>query len=158
MKKWSRHGDCASPEYRAWLHMNDRCRNPKNPAWFNYGGRGIAVYDEWRNSYKTFLVYVGRRPSSKHTIDRYPDRNGNYEPGNVRWATRSEQSRNTRRNVLITVKNQTRCLAHWAQLTGISSSTVRYRIKKGMSFKNALKQRSLRRKGADGKWIRTIGA
>lgn len=80
-----------SAEYRIWTGMIQRCTNPNVKAFNRYGGRGIKVCAEWLESFETFLAYVGRRPSSEHSIDRHPDNDGNYEPGNVRWATQSEQ-------------------------------------------------------------------
>jgi hypothetical protein len=82
--------------------MISRCKNPKNIGYKNYGGRGIRVCDRWRfgedgkSGYECFISDVGRRPSSDHSIDRYPDNDGNYEPTNVRWATRKEQRDNQR--------------------------------------------------------------
>lgn len=84
-------------EYQAWRAMIARCENPKRREWKNYGGRGIAVCEEWRYDYPAFLAHVGRRPSADLSIDRWPDPDGNYEPGNVRWATRSQQARNHRK-------------------------------------------------------------
>lgn len=92
------HGQINSPTYRSWSHMVDRCSNPNFRGWKNYGGRGIRVCDRWKVSFAAFLADVGPRPSLKHSIDRYPDNNGNYEPGNVRWATMSEQHLNSRRS------------------------------------------------------------
>lgn len=78
--------------------MVKRCYNPSSKDYHKYGGRGIRVCDEWlgEGGFETFSKYVGTRPGDGYSIDRYPDRNGNYEPGNVRWATAEEQNLNTR--------------------------------------------------------------
>lgn len=82
-------------EYNTWCAMHTRCRNSKHPSWGNYGGRGIAVCRRW-TAFEAFLGDMGPRPSDKYSIDRI-NNDGNYEPGNCRWATRSEQQRNKRR-------------------------------------------------------------
>jgi len=86
-----------SKEYRAWLNMKCRCYNRLSTGYQMYGGRGIKVCAKWRFSFDAFYADVGPAPSPKHSIDRI-DTNGSYRPGNVRWATRSVQNKNTRRS------------------------------------------------------------
>jgi hypothetical protein len=89
------HGLSKTPEYAAWWAMRERCQNPEHPAYEHYGGRGISVCKEWAESFETFFAYVGRRPSDEHSLDRI-NNDGNYEPGNVRWATIDVQNSNKR--------------------------------------------------------------
>lgn len=85
-------------EYGIWSNIKHRCLNPNYRDYKNYGGRGIAVCDRWRDSFDNFMDDMGPRPSLKHSIDRI-DNNGNYEPSNCRWATYSQQNRNQRLNM-----------------------------------------------------------
>lgn len=83
--------------YSIWTMMRTRCNNPKHEAWEYYGGRGIRVCPEWDNDidgFDNFLAFMGDPPSPGHTLDRYPDNNSGYRPGNVRWATAAEQRAN----------------------------------------------------------------
>jgi hypothetical protein len=85
-----------TPEYQTWANIIKRCTNPKTPNYRYYGGRGIAICSRWRDSFQAFLADMGRRPSPRHSIDRYPNNDGHYEPGNCRWATAKEQRQNQR--------------------------------------------------------------
>lgn len=85
----------SDPVYRAWRYMISRCENPNRKFFCNWGGRGIKVCERWRNSFLAFLEDMGQKPSPKHSIDRI-NNDGNYEPGNVRWATPLEQVHNRR--------------------------------------------------------------
>ena len=82
------------PEYSSWRGMKDRCYNPNTPYYNRYGGRGIKVCDRWKDSFDNFLEDMGPRPNPDMSIDRYPDNDGNYEPGNCRWATNEQQMYN----------------------------------------------------------------
>lgn len=132
-------GRRGSPEYAIWRGMKQRCACPTDRAYPSYGGKGIRVCQRWLNSFEAFLTDVGYRPSPDHSLDRYPDKNGNYEPSNCRWATRVEQSRNRRSNHLVTFQGQAKCIAEWAGETGIPSTIISVRINKlGWSAERAL--------------------
>lgn len=123
-----------APIYRTWCLMLGRCRNKKLPEFKNYGGRGIKVCDRWHR-FENFLADMGEKPGGL-TLDRI-DNNGDYEPGNCRWATRKQQTRNTRRNLMLTYAGKTMCLADWASELGINRGTLWSRIKMGWSLERA---------------------
>lgn len=127
----TRDGAAVTREYFAWRHMILRCHDTGNQAYRHYGGRGIRVCAKWRRSFKAFLKDVGPRPSDKHSIDRYPDNNGDYEPSNVRWATMKEQGRNRRTSRFIVIGGERRTIAEWAEISGLSWSTIHNRLLRG---------------------------
>lgn len=120
-----------------WEGMIGRCTNRSNKSYPSYGGRGIMVCQRWLDSYDAFESDMGKRPTGS-SIDRI-DNDGNYEPGNCRWATPSEQSRNTRTNHLITFNGETHLVVEWAELLGISRITLAGRLRR-MSVEKALLQ------------------
>jgi hypothetical protein len=131
------HGESKIPEYWVWCAMLRRCYNKNSTSYKYYGGRGISVCARWRKSYQKFMEDVGRRPSQKHTLDRI-NNDGNYEPGNVRWATSAEQALNRRSNRLVTVQGETHAISVWANRTGINVSSIYRRAKRGMSLEAAV--------------------
>jgi hypothetical protein len=111
-----------------WGRMIQRCTNPKSHNYPMYGGRGIKVCERWRNL-SNFVADMGARPSPQHSIDRYPDKNGDYEPGNVRWATPTEQANNTRSNRLLTAFGKTQTVAEWGRETGLGHDIIEQRVR-----------------------------
>lgn len=94
IRKYSTHGMSNSPEYRAWWDMLQRCENPNNKRFKNYGGRGITVSEEFHNI-KIWYEHIGPRPGSEYSQDRR-NNDGNYERDNIRWITSTEQAKNSR--------------------------------------------------------------
>lgn len=127
-----------SAEYRAWANAKDRCFNPKIRNYASYGGRGITMCDEWVYDFSAFLAAVGPRPSPQHSLDRYPNNDGNYEPGNVRWATRKEQGRNVRANRTLTIAGESMCVVDAAKKYGKHRKWITRRLDKGLSPEEAV--------------------
>jgi len=117
--------------------MKSRCYNPRFPKFKDYGERGIKVCERWRTDFAAFLADVGMPPSKRHTLER-KDNAGDYAPENVVWATRQEQQRNKRTNVLLTWNGSTKCLSEWSELLGIKMSTLSARVRAGWSADDAL--------------------
>jgi len=124
-------------EYNTWVNIKQRCSNIKNSDYRNYGGRGICVCDRWSKSFSNFLKDMGYAPTANHTIER-DDNDGNYEPSNCRWATRSEQRKNQRKAIKINIDGTEKTVWEWAEQFKIESSAVCRRIKLGWSPKDAL--------------------
>ncbi len=138
-----RHGGYGSGAHTSWGLMLARCRNKNCPSYPIYGGRGITVCERW-NSFANFRQDMGERPKGM-TLDRI-DNNGNYEPGNVRWASRAEQSRNTRRNRIFSLGGKDQCLKDWAAEVGIHYETLRSRLAAGLTLEFELSRKI-------GRWV-----
>jgi hypothetical protein len=115
------HGALPMAEYQIWQAMLARCGNARSVGWKDYGGRGIRVCDEWAASFPSFLQHIGPRPSQDHSVDRI-DNDGDYRPGNVRWATRFEQASNRRSSRLVELDGHTMCFSDAARRLGYSDS------------------------------------
>lgn len=132
-------GKLRNQGYGAFAQMLHRCNNPKHSHYNYYGGRGIKVCDEWNHvsKFPAFIAYMGNRPSPKHSIDRI-NNDGNYEPGNVRWVTRKEQMRNTRRTRFLTFNGVTLCVTDWAERYKLKPEVIYRRLSRGWPVENAL--------------------
>ena len=134
VERSTRHGSASggSPaaEYLAWIHAKKRCNNPRNASYRNYGGRGIRICPAWADSFETFLKDMGPRPSPKHSLDRI-DPDGDYEPGNCRWATTDIQTRNKRNTRWYAFEGERRILADVAARLGITRDQARALEKRG---------------------------
>jgi len=117
--------------------MKGRCTNPENPKFETYGARGISVCDRWLNSFQNFLDDMGKKPTSRHTIERI-DNNGNYTKENCRWATNKEQANNRRSNRILIFNGQRRNMKQWAKKMGMTYSTLKSRFNYGWSVAEAL--------------------
>jgi len=115
------HGLSQTDEYNIWSRMKARCGNQTDHKFPIYGARGIKVCDRWLHSFEAFYADMGPRPTKKHTIDRI-NNDGNYEPGNCRWVTNFQQSRNRSTNVNITINGVTRCVVDWATVLNVTRS------------------------------------
>lgn len=126
------HGLSHTPEHNAWEAMKQRCSSR-----VHYTSRGIKVCDRWLHSFENFLKDMGPRPSPRHSIDR-KNNNGDYEPGNCRWATHTEQMQNTRRTKRFEFNGANKTITEWANEVGMRRETLRARLKNGWSIKEAI--------------------
>lgn len=130
--------------YTYFMNLKARCHIKSHKDYPRYGAVGVTVCDRWRfgedgkTGFECFIDDMGYRPSKAHSIDRYPDQKGNYEPGNCRWATATEQANNRRSNRHITIRNETKTLAEWSRISGIGPKTIRYRLENGVAPEEAV--------------------
>jgi len=124
-------------EHRIWCGLFRRCYDKKDLAYNRYGGVGIIVCERWHD-FKNFIEDMGRIPADKSSIDRYPNKKGNYEPGNCRWADNFEQSRNRSNNVNVTISGVTMTAREAERLLGLPKDRIQSRIKAGYTVDEAI--------------------
>ena len=137
-KREYKHGMCDTPEYSAWESMIGRCYNSKQRMYKWYGAKGRTVCERWKQSFENFIADMGKKPSPKHSLDRFPDKNGNYEPQNCRWATRFEQDRNTTRNFWVEFNGDKLVITDLSKKIGISTDNIKRHIKKGKTVQEII--------------------
>jgi hypothetical protein len=133
----TKHGFRHLPEYNIWRGMLDRCYNTETAAYPRYGGRGITMCDEWKESFEAFYRDMGTRPSEDYSIDR-KDNDKGYSKENCRWATSEEQMRNRSNNVYYEKDGEKKLLKQWCNELGLNISTVYDRIRRGWTFEEAI--------------------
>jgi hypothetical protein len=137
-KRFTKHGMCHTRTYNCYWNMIRRCEALTGVNYKYYGGRGIEVCTKWRESFDAFMADMGPCPSSKHSLDRYPNQDGNYEPGNVRWATAKQQGNNNRRNHMLTFRGRTQNITQWAEELGWTNHCLSYRVSQGWTVEDTL--------------------
>jgi len=131
------HGMSYSPEYKVRSGMISRCYQPDAINYDRYGGRGITVCKEWRDSFESFYADMGKRPSKAHELERIDNSLG-YSADNCVWATRSQNCRNKRNNRMLTMNGKTQCMAAWSDDIGIATNTLFMRLSYGWSIERTL--------------------
>ena len=120
------HGMYKTDEYLIWIGMKQRCDNPNNSAYKNYGKRGITYSSRW-NDFLSFLHDMGKRPSRQHSLERV-NNNDSYHPSNCKWATKEEQCNNTRQNNNLTHNGITMTVTQWARHIGVEPTVIFKRL------------------------------
>lgn len=131
------HRKRGSAEYRAWQAMKKRCYDPKFRFYYRYGGRGITVCDRWRESFSAFFEDMGPRPTAHSTLDRI-NVDGNYEPGNCRWASQRTQMNNTTRTKYVEYKGKRWAFAELCHSLGLSYDVIKLRMRRGWTLEQAI--------------------
>ena len=137
LKHGHKRRDWQSSEYTSWRNMRQRCHSPNADGYDRYGGRGIRVCDRWRDSFKTFLSDMGKKPTPRHTIGRI-DRDGNYDPGNSRWESAKQQGRNRGNNRTVVYLGQEMTIAEACEKGGINRNVVDARLRLGWTPERAV--------------------
>ncbi len=132
------HGLSDTPEYGHWKGMRQRCTDPNHEKYPSYGGAGVIVCVRW-DDFTAFLEDMGPAPSPEYSLDRFPDRHGNYEPGNVRWATASEQARNRDSSISVVYEGKTMLLIELEEIHGFPPGALYGRIRRGWTAEDAVR-------------------
>lgn len=136
--KYFTHGESGTRLHNEWKSMKARCYNPNNKRYNRYGGRGITICEEWKNSFESFRDWaIANGYDDSLTLDRI-DSNGDYEPSNCKWATQKEQQNNRCNNRRIEYNGKTQTITQWAEEVGIKEATLRHRLKCGWSIEKAM--------------------
>jgi hypothetical protein len=135
--RFTTHGLTQTPEYGIWCNMLARTGEPSNKSYPDYGGRGISACPDWASSFQAFYDYMGPRPSPRHTLDRI-NNDGNYEPGNCRWATYEVQASNRRSTKRIAHDGRSMTVREWSDETGLQPGTINMRLSRGWATSEAL--------------------
>lgn len=136
------HGGRYTHKYQVWRHMRARCDDPRHKSYKDYGGRGIKVCPQWYD-FAVFDADTGEFPGKGYSIERI-NNNGNYEPGNVKWATAQEQLNNQRRNKFLTYNGKTQTYAQWGRELGIDRTRIRQRVILGWPIEKILSKEKFR--------------
>jgi hypothetical protein len=143
-RKKGTHGKTHTSEYGSWSAMIQRCTNPQNERYPDYGGRGILVFEPWLD-FSVFYAYMGDKPGPEYSLDRWPNNEtGHYEPGNVRWGTDEQQCRNKRNNRWIEANGEKMIMADWAKRLGMCAQNL-YRDLKKWSMEEIILKRQKRK-------------
>lgn len=136
------HGGCGTRLYGIWIDMRSRCNYEKSINWHLYGGRGIKVCEEWQNDFSVFREWALENGYADGLqLDRI-DNDGNYEPSNCKWSTRSEQGNNRRTCKYITIGNETKTISEWCDITGVDRMTAYSRIRRGWNAERAVTEKA----------------
>lgn len=127
------HGGSKRPEWKIWIHMRERCADPNNE---KYGGRGIKVCASWQRSFAKFFADMGPKPGPRYTIER-KDNNGPYSPKNCYWATYSQQARNRRSSVFVSIRGKQMLLVEACEKYGVDYPKAHLRLRRGWSAERA---------------------
>lgn len=149
------HPNHPSRTYRSWNMMKQRCLNPNDPRYADYGGRGIKICTQWINSFIKFKEDMGARPLGT-SLDRWPNTNGDYAPGNCRWATPKEQQRNMRTNRYLEFNGERKLLSDWAKELGVTYELLRSRVRRGWSIERAMTEREHKYEDVGGRGVRRM--